>query len=107
MESAGDQASSEYTGATYGLDSTQKFTVVTRFVTVDGTDKAINLKEIQRFYIQNGRTIQQPKFNGFNSLLSDDSDGYSSSYCRAFGQSNGQGGVSNGMSQGMVLSMSM
>ena len=59
MESAGDQASSEYTGATYGLDSTQKFTVVTRFVTVDTTDNG-DLKEMQRFYIQNGRTTQQP-----------------------------------------------
>jgi hypothetical protein len=89
-------------GSGYQVDSTQRFTVVTRFVTVDGTDNG-NLKEIQRFYIQNGRTIQQPTFNGFNSL----SDGY----CRANGQSNGQGGVSNGMSQGMkrgmVLSMSM
>ena len=89
-------------GSGYQVDSTQRFTVVTRFVTVDGTDNG-NLKEIQRFYIQNGRSIQQPSFNGFNSL----SDGY----CRANGQSNSQGGVTNGMSQGMkrgmVLSMSM
>lgn len=46
-------------GAAYELDSTQRFTVVTRFVTVDGTDYG-DLKEIQRFYIQNGRTIYQP-----------------------------------------------
>ena len=89
-------------GPGYQVDSTQRFTVVTRFVTVDGTDNG-DLKEMQRFYIQNGRTIQQPTFNGFNGL----SDGY----CNAFGQPNGQGGVSYGMSQGMrrgmVLSMSM
>nr|CAH0110630.1 unnamed protein product [Daphnia galeata] len=46
-------------GPGYQVDSTQKFTVVTRFVTVDGTDNG-DLKEIQRFYIQNGRTTQQP-----------------------------------------------
>ena len=89
-------------GPGYQLDSTQKFTVVTRFVTVDGTDNG-DLKEMQRFYIQNGRTIQQPTFNGFN--------GVSDEYCTFYGQSNAQGGVSYGMSQGMrkgmVLSMSM
>ena len=36
-------------GPGYQVDSTQKFTVVTRFVTVDGTDNG-DLKEIQRFY---------------------------------------------------------
>lgn len=46
-------------GNNFQVDSTQKFTVVTRFVTVDGTDNG-DLKEIQRYYIQNGRTIQQP-----------------------------------------------
>ncbi|KAI9550245.1 hypothetical protein GHT06_001532 [Daphnia sinensis] len=89
-------------GSGYQLDSTQKFTVVTRFLTVDGTDYG-DLKEIQRFYIQNGRTIQQPTFDGYNGI----SDGY----CNHFGQSNSQGGVSYGMSQGMrkgmVMSMSM
>ena len=46
-------------GTSFEVDTTQKFTVVTRFVTVDGTDTG-DIKEIQRFYIQNGRTIQQP-----------------------------------------------
>ena len=46
-------------GNGYQVDTTQKFTVVTRFVTVDGTDYG-DLKEIQRYYVQNGRTIQQP-----------------------------------------------
>jgi hypothetical protein len=46
-------------GPGYQVDSTQKFTVVTRFVTVDTTDNG-DLKEMQRFYIQNGRTTQQP-----------------------------------------------
>jgi hypothetical protein len=60
---------------TMQVDSTQRFTVVTRFVTVDGTDNG-NLKEIQRFYIQKDRTIQQPTFNGFNGL--------SDAYCSTF-----------------------
>ena len=62
-------------GPGYQVDSTQRFTVVTRFVTVDGTDNG-NLKEIQRFYIHKDRTIQQPTFNGFNGL--------SDAYCSTF-----------------------
>ena len=46
-------------GATNAIDTTKPFTVVTRFVTVDGTDNG-QLKEIQRSYIQDGRVIDYP-----------------------------------------------
>lgn len=46
-------------GRTFTVDTTKPFTVVTRFVTVDGKDTG-NLKEIQRFYKQNGRIIPNP-----------------------------------------------
>ena len=46
-------------GATNQVDTTQPFTVVTRFVTNDGTDDGY-LTEIQRSYIQSGRTIPNP-----------------------------------------------
>lgn len=46
-------------GNGFQVDTTKKFTVVTRFVTVDGKNTG-NLKEIQRYYIQNGKKIQQP-----------------------------------------------
>jgi hypothetical protein len=46
-------------GSSYCVDTTKPFTVTTRFVTVDGKDTG-NLKEIQRIYKQNGRTIPNP-----------------------------------------------
>lgn len=56
-------------GSGFQVDSTKKFTVVTRFVTVDGKDNS-NLKEIQRYYVQNGRTIQQPAVSLFCFIFS-------------------------------------
>lgn len=47
-------------GSTYTVDTTRPFTVVTRFVTSDGTDNG-DLKDIQQFYVQDGRTIQLPQ----------------------------------------------
>ncbi len=46
-------------GPSYCVDTTKPFTIVTRFISDDGTDTC-NLKEIQRFYKQNGRTISNP-----------------------------------------------
>ena len=52
-------------GPTNQVDTTQPFSIVTRFITDDGTDNG-NLKEIQRSYIQNGRTINQPSVYELN-----------------------------------------
>lgn len=49
-------------GSTYKVDTTKPFTIVTRFVTDNGQNTG-NLKEIQRFYVQNGQTIQSPSVN--------------------------------------------
>lgn len=46
-------------GATYQVDSTKKFTVVTQFLTDDGTESG-NLKEIRRLYVQDGNVIENP-----------------------------------------------
>ena len=46
-------------GAGCQVDSTQPHTVVTQFITDDGTDNGI-LIEITRYYIQNGRRIELP-----------------------------------------------
>ncbi|KAK4037222.1 hypothetical protein OUZ56_029261 [Daphnia magna] len=89
-------------GRTFTVDTTKPFTVVTRFVTVDGKDTG-NLKEIQRFYKQNGRIIPNPTVGGnFNSV--------SDAYCRYYGLNN-LGGISASMTQGlkkgMVLTMGL
>ncbi|TPX47517.1 hypothetical protein SeMB42_g02264 [Synchytrium endobioticum] len=41
------------------VDSTKKITVITQFITSDGTDKG-SLTEIKRLYIQNGKIIPNP-----------------------------------------------
>jgi hypothetical protein len=51
-------------GPSYCVDTTKPFTIVTRFISDDGTDTG-NLKEIQRFYKQNGRTISNPTVSLF------------------------------------------
>jgi cellulose 1,4-beta-cellobiosidase len=50
------------------LDSTQKMTVVTQFITTDGSDNG-DLKEVKRLYVQNGRVIENSKVNLFSSVL--------------------------------------
>ena len=43
-------------GAGFAVDSTQPMTVVTQFHTTDGTANG-DLKEIKRFYVQNGMCV--------------------------------------------------
>lgn len=49
-------------GSSFSVDTSQKFTVVTQFVTSDNTDTG-DLVDIRRFYVQNGKTIQSPKLD--------------------------------------------
>lgn len=54
-------------GSNYTVDTTKPFTVVTRFVTTDGTDNG-DLKEIQQLYVQDGQKFQLPQVNFKNSF---------------------------------------
>lgn len=47
-------------GAEYQVDTTRPFTVVSQFITTDGTDNG-DLKEFRRFYVQDGRRIANSK----------------------------------------------
>lgn len=47
-------------GSSFQVDTTRPFTVVTQFITTDGTDNG-DLKEVRRFYVQNGRRIENSK----------------------------------------------
>jgi cellulose 1,4-beta-cellobiosidase len=49
-------------GSTYSVDTTKPFTIVTQFVTTDGTDNG-DLSEVKRFYVQNSKKIVFPKAN--------------------------------------------
>merc|ERR1712125_62071 len=46
-------------GSEYTVDTTKPMTVVTQFLTTDGTDDG-DLSEIRRFYIQDGNVIHSP-----------------------------------------------
>lgn len=46
-------------GPSFAVDTTRTFTVVTQFITNDGTDTG-TLQEIKQLYVQDGRTIPQP-----------------------------------------------
>ncbi|CAK4145788.1 unnamed protein product [Aphanomyces euteiches] len=49
-------------GSNFNVDSTKPVTVVTQFITDDGTDNG-NLVEIKRFFVQNGKAIDNSAIN--------------------------------------------
>lgn len=100
-------------GSQYSLDTTKPFTVVTQFLTSDGTDSG-TLSEIRRFYVQDGKEIPEAttKIAGLDNY-----DSLTDANCQAqksaFGETNdfashgGMAGMSAAMSRGMVLVMSI
>ncbi|CZR52247.1 probable cellulose 1,4-beta-cellobiosidase [Phialocephala subalpina] len=99
-------------GAGLTVDTTKKFTVVTQFITNDGTTSG-TLSEIRRFYVQNGVVIpnSQSTVSGVegNSL----SDSWCAAQKTAFGDQNvfaTKGGLKtmgDSLKKGMVLVMSV
>ncbi|KAF9883012.1 hypothetical protein FE257_004325 [Aspergillus nanangensis] len=94
------------------IDTNSKVTVVTQFITNDGTATG-TLKEIKRFYVQNGKTIANsqstwPGVTG-NSITTD----YCSAQKKLFGDTDvfsahgGMEGMGAALEQGMVLVMSL
>lgn len=101
-------------GGSNTLDSTKPMTVVTQFITTDGTDSG-DLKEIRRLWVQNGKVIansmtNEPSMrNQYNSVT----DAFCSDQKAAFGDKNdfaNKGGlkaVGNAINRGMVLVLSL
>jgi cellulose 1,4-beta-cellobiosidase len=59
-------------GSNFKVDSTKPMTVVTQFITSDGTDSG-DLTEIKRFFVQNGQVIENAKtkvsgLDAYNSI---------------------------------------
>jgi len=96
----------------FKVDSTKKLTVVTQFITSDGTD-AGDLVDIRRYYIQDGVEIQ----NGKSSIAGVRGNSITDEFCdemkTAFGDINDfkkQGGLKamgEALDRGMVLVMSL
>ena len=88
------------------MNTNKKFTVITRFITIDGTSSGA-LKEIRRLYVQNGVVIQNSIWSTFNSITNN----FCSAQKAAFGEPNNfsaVGGLTklgNAFNGGMVLTM--
>ncbi|KIY68497.1 carbohydrate-binding module family 1 protein [Cylindrobasidium torrendii FP15055 ss-10] len=95
------------------VDSTKKLTLVTQFITDDGTDTG-DLSEIRRFYVQNGKVIPN-SYSTYSALTKYNS--ISESYCTAqktlFGDTNSfeaRGGLAkmgDSIASGMTLVLSL
>jgi len=99
-------------GSGFKVDTTKPVTVITQFITTDGTDTGV-IKEIRRVFRQNGQTIELPKVTiggqQYNSV--------SNEFCKAalglfqdgttFLDKGGFTQMSKSMSNGMVLAMSL
>jgi cellulose 1,4-beta-cellobiosidase len=98
------------TGAT--IDTSKPFTVVTQFLTKDGTTTG-TLSEIKRFYVQNGKTYA----NSQSTISGVSGNSITDSFCAAqkttFGDQNlfaTKGGLATmgaALAKGMVLVMSI
>ncbi|KAH9205995.1 hypothetical protein DL95DRAFT_489102 [Leptodontidium sp. 2 PMI_412] len=103
----------EFYGPGKTIDTTKKFTVVTQFLTDDGSS-AGKLQTISRIYIQNGAVIGNSNVNvpGVDPVSSID-DSYCTSQVKAFGGSGtfeklgGMAGLGSALSRGMVLIFSI
>lgn len=100
-------------GSSFTIDTTKKFTVVTQFISNDGTDNG-DLSEVRRFYVQDGKKIETPKTNvsglgSFNSL----SNANCASQKRVFEEEptflnkGGMKAMGESLKRGMVLVLSL
>ena len=101
-------------GSNFKVDTTKPLTVVTQFITDDGTDNG-NLKEIKRVFVQDGNVIEHPQSNipGLDKQYNSLSDEMCDAVKPKMGDKNDfkvKGGMTKmgkAMENGMVLVMSI
>merc|ERR1711963_3908 len=100
-------------GPAFAVDTTRPMTVVTQFLTTDGTDDG-DLLEIRRFYVQDGRIIHSPP----STILGPkNSDSITDEFCAAkkdlfedvnhFQQLGGNRQMGRSLDRGQVLALSL
>ena len=100
-------------GPEYRVNTMKPMTVVTQFLTDDGTDSG-DLSEIRRFYVQDGNIIHSP----YSTILgSDDADSITNDFCDAkkdlfgdvkhFQQLGGMKGMGESLDRGQVMIFSL
>jgi cellulose 1,4-beta-cellobiosidase len=99
-------------GKDFTIDTSRPFTLVTKFITSDGTDDG-DLTEIKRYFIQDGQKHQNPTITvggkSFNSITDDFCDTEKTAFgdVNAFSQNGGLKEMGNALDRGMVLVMSL
>jgi len=96
------------------VDTNSKFTVVTQFITADGSQDS-DVVEVKRFFVQNGKKIPHPSTNldGLSTQYDSISDDMCTNVKSVFGDKNdyaAKGGIkkqSDALGRGMVLVMSL
>lgn len=100
-------------GPQYSIDTTKPMTVVTQFLTNDGTDSG-DLSEIRRFYVQDGNFIDSPS----STILGpNDTDSITDDFCDAkkdlfedvkhFQELGGMQGMGESLDRGHVMVFSL
>jgi len=102
-------------GSEFTIDTTKPFTVVTQFITSDGTDKG-DLTNIRRKYVQDGKVVENSKvhWDGVDIKPYDEiGDDYCADVKEVYGENNhhdtlgGLKRLGDQMKNGMVLVMSL
>jgi len=105
-------------GSDFAVDTTKPMTVVTQFLTTDGTDTG-DLKEIRRLYVQDGKVIQNSKVSNIPALGGEgpDADSITDEMCTAqkeafgdpddFTEKGSVKGMGKALGRGMVLVLSL
>lgn len=98
--------------SSFAVDTTKPITVVTQFITTDGTDKG-DLSEIRRLWVQNGKLIQSRNVTVggkvFTSITDDFCDAKSKEFKENndYGQRGGHKAMGESLDRGVVLVMSI
>ena len=96
----------------FTINTMQPFTVVTQFVTNDGTDNGV-LSEIRRVWVQNGKVIQSSNVTVGGQQYNSVTDDFCNAQKQEFGDDNeyekrgGEKTVGEALENGMVLVMSI
>jgi cellulose 1,4-beta-cellobiosidase len=99
-------------GSDFTIDTSKKFTVVTQFITEDGTDDG-DLIEIKRFFVQDGKTVENPTVDIDGQKFSSVTDDFCAAEKKAFNDTDafttngGLKAMGDSMSRGMVLVLSL
>ena len=98
--------------ANFTIDTTKTFTVVTQFITTDGTDNG-DLSEIRRLWVQNGKVMNSNNVTVGGQQFNSITDNFCNAQKQAFGDPNdyekrgGNKAMGGSLDRGMVLVMSL